>query len=59
MLQSMRSQVHISLNSYCASITETCLYSFDPPYTPLLYSKTGVYRDIHFLISVQKHRDTR
>ena len=28
-----------------------------PPYTPLLYSKTGVYRRIHFfLISALKHR---
>ena len=28
-----------------------------PPYTPLLYSKTGVYRGIHyFLIFVLKHR---
>ena len=28
-----------------------------PPYTPLLYSKTGVYRGIHFfLIFSQKHR---
>ena len=29
---------------------------FIPPYTPLLYSKTGVYRDIHyFLIFALKH----
>ena len=28
-----------------------------PPYTPLLYSKTGVYRGIHFfLIFALKHR---
>ena len=28
-----------------------------PPYTPLLYSKTGVYRGIHiFLIFAPKHR---
>ena len=26
-----------------------------PPYTPLLYSKTGVYRGIHFLIFALKH----
>ena len=30
---------------------------FIPPYTPLLYSKTGVYRGIHFfLIFALKHR---
>ena len=31
--------------------TKTRLYNFDPPppQTPLLYSKTGVYRDIHYL----------
>ena len=35
-------------------ITKTCLYNFDPPQTPLLYSKTGVYRGInYFLISAQ------
>ena len=29
---------------------------FIPPYTPLLYSKTGVYRGIHyFLIFAVKH----
>ena len=29
---------------------------FIPPYTPLLYSKPGVYRDLHyFLIFAQKH----
>ena len=27
-------------------ITKTSLYNFDPPLTPLLYSKTGVYRGI-------------
>ena len=33
-------------------MSEYCL----PPYTPLLYSKTGVYRDIHyFLIFAIKH----
>ena len=30
---------------------------FIPPYTPLLYSKTGVYRGMHyFLIFALKHR---
>ena len=30
---------------------------FSPPYTPLLYSKTGVYRGIFFfLIFAVKHR---
>ena len=30
---------------------------FIPPYTPLLYSKTGVYRGIYFfLIFALKHR---
>ena len=30
---------------------------FIPPYTPLLYSKTGVYRGVHyFLIFALKHR---
>ena len=29
-------------------ITKTYLYNFLPPNTPLLYSKTGVYRDIHY-----------
>ena len=27
----------------------TRLYNFDPPQTPLLYSKTGVYRGIHYI----------
>ena len=39
------------------TITKTYLYNFDPPtpLTLLLYSKTGVYRGIHyfFLISAQ------
>ena len=31
---------------------------FIPPYTPLLYSKTGVYRGIHyFLIFEQKYEN--
>ena len=29
---------------------------FLPPYTPLLYSKAGVYRGIHFYIIALKHR---
>ena len=29
------------------NIKKTRLYNFDPPSTPLLYSTTGVYRDIH------------
>ena len=29
---------------------------FIPPYTPLFYSKTGVYRGIHFLVFALKHR---
>ena len=38
-------------------ITKTCLYNFDPPWTPLLYSKTGVYRGIHyFSYFCSKHR---
>ena len=39
------------------TITKTLLYNFDPLNTPLLNSKTGVYRGIHyFLISTLKHR---
>ena len=30
-------------------ITKTCLYNFDPALTPLLYSKTRVYRGIHYV----------
>ena len=39
-------------------ITKTRLYNIDRPQTPLLYSKTGVYRGIHFFffISAQKDR---
>ena len=34
----------------------TCPCVLYPPYTPLLYSKTGVYRGIHyFLIFALKH----
>ena len=29
-------------------ITKTCLYNSEPPLTPLLFSKTGVYRGIHY-----------
>ena len=29
-------------------ITKTSLYNFDPPFIPLLYYKTGVYRGIHY-----------
>ena len=29
-------------------IMKTCLYNFDPLKTSLLYSKTGVYRGIHY-----------
>ena len=37
-------------------ITKACLYNVDP-LNPLLYSKTGVYRGIHyFLITAQKHK---
>ena len=31
-----------------SSIMQTCPCNEDPPYTPLLYSKTGVYTGIHF-----------
>ena len=40
-----------------AYFTKKCLYYFDPLKTPLLYSKTGVYRSIIiFLIFARKHR---
>ena len=38
-------------------ITETYLYKFDPLKTPLLYSKTGVYRGIHFFLFLLKNID--
>ena len=38
-------------------ITKTCPYNEDPPYTPLVYSKTRVYRGTHYcLIFALKHR---
>ena len=41
-------------NKIC--IQDNISVSFIPPYTPLLYSKTGVYRGIHyFLIFALKH----
>ena len=30
------------------NIMKLRLYSFDPPLTPLLYGKTGVYRGTHY-----------
>ena len=40
----------------CLHMTKTCRYNIDP-LKPHFYSKTGVYRDIHyFLIFAQKHR---
>ena len=36
----------ISYETY-SSLKHTCI-NFLPPKTPLLYSKTGVYRDIHY-----------
>ena len=39
------------------NIMLTCPCNVHPPYTPLLYSKTGDYRGIHyFLIFALKHR---
>ena len=39
-------------------ITKTYLYNFDPLKTPLLYSKTGVYRGIHnFFLFLLKNID--
>ena len=39
------------------SIMLTCPCDVDPPYTQLLYSKTGVYMGIYlFLIFALKHR---
>ena len=31
-------------------IRKTCPYNEHPPFTPLLYRKTGVYRGIHFFL---------
>ena len=48
---------HMILTMGLATIRITCPCDLYPPYTPLLYSKTGVYRGIHFfLIFALKHR---
>ena len=47
----------IMIDSFsCTSHQDNMSVCFIPPYTPLLYNKTGVYRDIHyFLIFALKH----
>ena len=32
------------------SIMKTCPCNEQPPYTPILYRKTGVYRGMHFFL---------
>ena len=39
------------------TITKACLYNFDPLKHPLLYSKTGVYRGIHYFSNLAKNTD--
>ena len=55
----------LQFSSFCAihlgrrrdNIMQTCPCNVHPLYTPLLYSKTVVYRGIHyFLIFALKHR---
>ena len=38
-------------------ITKTSPCNEDPPYTPLLYSKTGVYRGIHYFLILLQNID--
>ena len=47
MRSSMFYKIVYSLLPYHQDNMSLC---FIPPYTPLLYSKTGVYRGIHFLL---------
>ena len=52
----MSIQLLIEISLMMSSIRITCPCNEEPPYTPLLYSKTGVYRGIHiFLIFALKH----
>ena len=51
----------VTSEPFCIKMTimKTCLYYFDPLKTSILYSKTGLYRDMHFfLFSTHKHRQS-
>ena len=51
-------RLYVLSYEYPFHITKTYPYNFDPLKPHFLYSKTRVYRDIHyfFLISAHKHR---
>ena len=38
-------------NRFLQDITKTCLYNVDP-FNPLLYSKTGVYKDTYIIFFI-------
>ena len=40
----------LDINMDATYIMKTSPCNEDPPYTPLLYNKTGVYRGIHFFL---------